>query len=421
MKNKRSHENEEEYEEKPFVKEIVMPPYLYKRALQRGYQTYKEVGFYLVGIFKKGVCFIFDLVEFDYSEQSGGFIESEMARYLRLKAGLPLGIQIVGHIHKHPGFTSYSAMDKGNFLQYGRASPLNAFLIYIVDPHEEVKGYTATAREIFPVKVTIRDFTPEENLIEKEIKIEFITKVVLPKNTNVSDFRLLFSENISSESLKFLSRPTVQVDGLLVDETYEIQENSKIEIIPRKAIAIENVANNTGLQYRVFMEEQETIADLEKALKQLINLPQEKGYEIIFYESGRKLQRDTKLKDIKAPLVWSLEKSLLFPVFQNFYKFWLDIIEILYKRESEKLPKKLESSDLERATQISNNSLEKSGIRAAFKNFSMFLDDFLNVLQEQEEKKSKKVVKIQEEYNPVENNEKKEKKHIKRYSLDYYT
>ena len=333
-----NHQDDSEAENRPFVKEIILPPTLYKHVLRRGYETYKEVGFYLIGLFRNGICYIHDLIEFDYSEQSGGFIESGMARYVRLKAGLPLGIQIVGHMHKHPGFTQYSATDRRNFLKYGHANPLNAFLIYIVEPSEEVRGYTASAQEVFPVEVTIRDLTPDEQLLEKELKIEFTTKVLLPKNANYTDFRLIFSENIGSESLKFLSRPSIQVNGKPVEKTGIISEKSNIDIIPRKAIEIEDVANNTRLRYRVFMEEEETIADLEKTLKQLTNLPHEKGYEIVFRESERKLPRDMKLKTIKGSLVWSFEKSMLFPVFKNFHNFWVGIIEILKQKEAKTAP-----------------------------------------------------------------------------------
>ena len=421
MKRNRDNADNEEIEDGPYVTEIVVPPNLFKHALRRGYETYKEVGFYLIGLFKSGICYIHDLIEFDYSEQSGGFIESGMARYIRLKAGLPLGLQIIGHMHKHPGFTSYSATDKRNFLQYGYANPLNAFLIYMVDPYEEVRGYTATAHEIFPLKVTIRDFSPEEELLEKEIKMEFTTKVLLPNNTKVSDFRLLFSENIGSESLKFLSRPTVLVDGQQGDKSSKITKDSKIEIAPRKAIEIKDIANNTSLQYRIFMEEQETIADLETALKQLINFPREKGYEIIFSEAGRKLPRDTKLNVIKQPLVWSLEKSVLFPILKNFYRFWKGVIEILRKKQTKEKPKTLEDFELEVSNQLSSKSPEKTGSQSIFKNFSTFLYDLFHAIKEQEEIKSQKVASIQNEYDSPTKNSKKKKKNLKGFKLDYYT
>lgn len=410
-----------EGKKEPFVKEIVLPPTLYKHALRRGYETYKEVGFYLIGLFKKGVCYIHDLIEFEYSEQSGGFIESGMARYMRLKAGLPLGLRIIGHMHKHPGFTQYSDTDKRNFLKYGYANPLNAFLIYIVEPKEKISGYTATAEKIFPVNVSIRELTPDEQLLEKEIKVKFTTKVLIPKNSTYSDFRMLFSEKVSSESLKFLSRPSIQVKGNVAEKNSIISKNSKIEVVPRKVIEIEDVTNNPDLRYRLFMDERETIADLEKSLKQLTNRPKEKGYEVVFYEKGRKLTRATKLKVIKHPLVWSLEKSVLLPIFQNFHKFWEEIIEILQQKESEKIQKALEDSETEVISQHSSNLSKESGLQIIFKNFSTFLNDIFQVLENKNAEKSQKTAKVGDSLKKPEDNLKKKKKNLKRYKLDYYT
>ncbi len=372
------------------MREIILPPFLFRHAIRRGYETYKEVGFYLIGLFKNGVCYVHDIIEFDYSEQSGGFIESGMARYVRLKAGLPLGVQIVGHMHKHPGFTQYSGTDKRNFLRYGNANPLNAFLIYIVDPSEKIKGYTATSEKIFPVDVTIRNLTPEEKLLEREIKIEFKTKVMLPKNSTYSDFLFLFTEKISSESLKFLSRPSIQADDKPTRRDSRISDDSEIKVIPRKGIEIEDVGNNPTLRYRILMEEGETIADLKKSLKQLINLPQEKGYEVVIFEAGQKLSKDTKLKDIRQPLVWDIEKSVLIPIFKNFHKFWGDIVKILEQNESKKKQDPLDSP----------------------------ISEAVNPQETIEN--SKNIVKIQDS-DDLPDDKSKKKRESKRYSLDYYT
>ena len=327
---------ERDYEGKsgPFVKEVILPPGVYNHALHRGYQTYQEVGFYLIGLFKKGICYVYDLVEFEYSEQSGGFIESDMARFFRVKTGIPMGLRIVGHLHKHPGFTSYSATDKQNFLRYGHSNPLNAFLIYMVEPHNKISGYTATAERIFNVTVTIRELTPEEELVEKDLKIEFKTKVLLPQNSEVSDIARVFAENIGSESLKYLSRPNIQPQAKAEAGSAE----STIEVIPRKAIEIENVGNNKALLYRVFMEETETIADLKKVFKRLVNISKQKSYELVFYQSGQQLPNDTKMVAINQPLAWSLEKSVLQESYNKFFKFVGKSLGLLREKEKEKVP-----------------------------------------------------------------------------------
>ncbi|MFX1294748.1 MAG: hypothetical protein ACFFD2_07835 [Promethearchaeota archaeon] len=352
-------------EKGPFIREIILPPTLYEYALKRGAETYKEVGFYLIGIFKKGICYIHDIIEFDYSEQSGGFIESSIARYLRLKAGVPLGLKIVGHMHKHPGFTQYSTTDKRNFLQYGNANPLNAFLIFMIEPHEKISGYTATAEKIFPIEVNIRELTIDETLLEKELKIKFTTKILLPKNSANSDFNLTFSENIGSESLKFLSRSTIYINGISSEKKSEIIEDSKIEIIPRKVVEIEKIGRNSKINYRIFMEETDTITKLEKILKQLVYIPQKKGYDIIFYECERKLPKSTLIKEIEHPIVWSLEKSVLLLVFKKFYYFWKDFFKILKQKKEEGVKKdtnkpEIENREAEQQSQAKKNKISDS-------------------------------------------------------------
>ena len=345
--------HEDHEKEGPFVKEIVLPTSLYDYALHRGYQTYDEVGFYLIGLFKKSVCYVYDLIEFEYSEQSGGFIESDLTRFFRLKTGIPLGLRIVGHLHKHPGFTNYSATDKQNFLRYGHSNPLNAFLIYMVEPYNKISGYNATAEKIFPVKVTIRELTSEEMLLEKDLKIEFKTKILLPQNSNYSDFMRVLSENISSETLKFLSRPTIQTEA----EKSQITREADINIIPRKAVEIEDVGNNKSIVYRLFMEESETITDLEKCLKQLVNIPKEKGFEMVFYQEGQRLSRDTKIAAINRPVVWSFEKSMLYNLFKNFSNFWESFSKILKGQEKVKAPEALQPAEEKVQTELSSAEL----------------------------------------------------------------
>jgi CRISPR/Cas system-associated endoribonuclease Cas2/proteasome lid subunit RPN8/RPN11 len=393
-----------EIEEGPFVQRIIFPPPLYKHALKRGAETYKEVGFYLVGHIKKGICYIHDLVEFDYSEQSGGFIESGMARYLRLKAGVPLGLTIVGHIHKHPGFTYYSATDKRNFLQIGNANPLNAFLIYMIEPYKDIKGYTATGTKIFSADVIIRDLTEEEALIEKELQVKFVTKMLLPKKSRLSDIKRIFSENIGSESLKFLSRATIEVNSAEPG----ISEEAGVEIIPRKAVELKEIGKNKRIQYRVFMEEEETIADLEQILRQLTYIPKEKAYDIIFYERGQKLQRDRKMKEIRNALEWNLEKSVLLPIFQKFYGFWKEFFKIIGRKMEEN------EGEVEEYAETSMPLSKSLDIETVFRNFNKFWNDIFEIHNKENQEEPSGTSEVEA------NNSKKQQSSYKRDKLDYF-
>ncbi|MHA1266195.1 MAG: hypothetical protein ACTSRS_13260 [Candidatus Helarchaeota archaeon] len=430
-----NHISDSEDESAPLVKEIILPPSLFQHAIRRGYETYKEVGFYLIGLFKKGVCYIHDIIEFDYSEQSGGFIESGMARYVRLKAGLPLGLQIVGHMHKHPGFTQYSATDKRNFLRYGNANLLNAFLIYIVEPSEEIRGYTATSEKIYPVDVNIRDLTPEEELLEKKIRVQFNTKIVLPKSSTYSDLYYLFSERISSEALKHFSRPTIQIEGNVAEESSQVSVDIPIKIIPRKAVEIADVGNNPRLKYRIFMKESETVAELGRILKELTNLPKERGYELVFYEKKRKLLKSTKIKDIEDVLEWDWEKAPAFPIIQSFAKLWNGIIGILQHQQSGKVleRKELEEVELSRGEKfleteesleipISSTGLINKPNEEKPRKIENEESQSLKLINENkytEAAKSQSQPRDKEE--KIEEVKKEEEKRVRKYRLDYFT
>jgi hypothetical protein len=433
--------DERDYEDQngPFVKEVVLPPTVYNHALHRGYQTYQEVGFYLIGLFKKGVCYVYDLVEFEYSEQSGGFIESDMARFFRVKTGIPMGLRIVGHLHKHPGFTSYSATDKQNFLRYGHSNPLNAFLIYMVEPHNKISGYTATAEKIFNVTVTIRELTPEEMLMEKDLKIEFKTKVLLPRNSEDSDIARIFAENIGSETLKYLSRPSIQPQ----EKTEAASTESAIEVIPRKAVEIQNVGNNKNILYRVFMEETETIADLEKIFKRLVNIPKQKGYELVFIQNGQKLPNDTEIAAVNQPLAWTLETSVLQEPYTKFFKFVGKSLRLLKEKEKEKAPISLEipqKNDIPESTSEklpeapreipeSNDLVEPPTERKVltYPEKELVVQDaskkksMVDVTEESSKKESKGVSEVQEGVDKkAEEDLRKKRKDVRRDRLDYF-
>jgi hypothetical protein len=418
-------ERESEGESGPFVKEVVLPPEVYNHALHRGYQTYQEVGFYLIGLFKKGICYVYDLVEFEYSEQSGGFIESDMARFFRVKTGIPMGLRIVGHLHKHPGFTSYSATDKQNFLRYGHSNPLNVFLIFMVEPHNKISGYTATAEKIFNITVTIRELTSEEKLTEKDLKIEFKTKVLLPRNSGDPDIARVFVENIGSEALKYLSRPSIHSRAKAEAEAAD----TTIEVIPRKAIEIENVGNNKDILYRVFMEETETIADLEKAFKRMVNIPKQKGYELVFYQSGQELPNDTKMEAINQPLGWSLEKSALQESYAKFFKFLGKSLRLIREKEKEKIPVSVEPPQQQKSPEpaIDKSSEALEAVREPQEKEKVLIallpaekEVSLDLVRDTPAKDSKNASEREKASEKTEEDLLKKKKEVRRDRLDYF-
>ena len=119
--------------DKLFIEKVVLPRFLYKYALERGKDTSSEVGFYIIGLIRGKVAYCYDLIEFDYYEQSSTYLETNFAKDFRLRAGLPIGMEILGNMHKHPGqMLSYSSTDERTFRRYARDTKnRNVFIIFV--------------------------------------------------------------------------------------------------------------------------------------------------------------------------------------------------------------------------------------------------------------------------------------------------
>jgi len=327
-----------DYEEKPLVTHIILPTKLWLKALEEGRKTSNEVGFFIIGLFKGKICYVYNLIEFDYIEQSGAFIESGVKRLARIRAGLPVGLKIVGNMHKHPGFLGYSGTDKRDYLKYGAMSSQNAFLIYIVEPYDGIAGYTATESKIHKIEVDIRDLDPDEMLIEKNISLQVNFPMVVQKSDYIKSIRFKLIDQLSSEILKNFSRGNLVdnddfiLPGMLTGA--EISDNLKLN--PKIPLFIKNIGINKEMIFRIFMEPENTLNDLKEILLDMTKISDYDISKIQFYENNKLVPSYTKISKINSVLDWKIGLLPLKKFKLIFFKDLFDIIinyyiSIIYK------------------------------------------------------------------------------------------
>ncbi|MBD3230724.1 MAG: hypothetical protein GF329_21275 [Candidatus Lokiarchaeota archaeon] len=319
--------HELDIKERPLIDKIILPTDLWLKALKIGRQTFNEVGFYMVGLFRGRTCYVYNLIEFEYEEQSGAFIESGLRRAIRLGAGLPSGLKIIGNMHKHPGFLSYSRTDRRDYLRYGRSHSQNAFLIYIVEPYDKIAGYTATEDRIHEIEVDIRDLDYDEELIEKNISIEIEIKMNTQKKDKVKTLKYNLIDQLSPEILKHFSRSDLYENGERIPRHNQVMEIGKNLSLPsKKPVFLKGIGFKKEMAFRIFLGSTDTLFELKDALMELIKLEISDYSRIKFFSNDEMLPDHTRISEINSVLNWKIEKK---PVKEFSLKFFHDLFTLI--------------------------------------------------------------------------------------------
>ncbi|MFX1451624.1 MAG: hypothetical protein ACFFCM_12315 [Promethearchaeota archaeon] len=281
-------------ENKPLIEKVILPSFLYKYAIERGQKTVSEVGFYIIGLIRGKIAYCYDLIEFDYYEQSPTYVETNFAKDFRLRAGLPIGLEILGNMHKHPGrMLSYSNTDKETFVKYARdADNRNVFIIYVLNP-DELKAYNATNDKVYKIDIEIRNLKREERLKTYHFTIPINFQVCGPKNSKIQDLRFEFINNAPHEVGKCLSRPIFLNNYQEIPDKELLKEFDEIELIPFVPIDIK-LGQNYNIAYRFFLPANANIQDLyDKLTKDFKISP-----TLELYIEDRELSKKIKLSEI---------------------------------------------------------------------------------------------------------------------------
>jgi hypothetical protein len=158
----------------------------------------------------------------------------------------------------------------------------------------------------------------------------------------------------------------------------------------------------------------------------LINIPKEKGFEVVFYQEGQRLSRDTKMAAINRPVTWSIEKAVLYDLFKNFSRFWGTFGRILKEEEKIKVPEAMPTAGVEAPIEQEIDKFvdesegrpeEQEGIEKEEIPSTEEIND--QPVEESLSKDSTKVVGIQDVIEKSET-EVKKRKDFRRDRLDYF-
>ena len=266
--------------EGPSIDKVVLPEPLFNMAVERGRETTAEVGFFTIGLVRKRTAFIYDLVEFDYDEKSPVLIRSGVERKLRLVGALPLGLRLIGNMHKHPGTPSPSLIDEEMFLKYARGGGLHAFIIYTVEP-AEARAFTVEGEHVVEVNCEIRELREEEKLFSIRLKLPLDIRVCFPRNTSLFELKLLLANALCLELRRQVGLPRIYVGEREASDMAELVEASLADVRPYSPVDVE-ASWSSGLFYRFYideLEEGELRESIKKALGDDVNILEEAFHE----------------------------------------------------------------------------------------------------------------------------------------------
>ncbi|MHA1299634.1 MAG: hypothetical protein ACTSO9_09385 [Candidatus Helarchaeota archaeon] len=293
-------------QDKPLLEKVILPRFLYKFAIERGELTSSEVGFYIIGLIKGKVAYCYDLIEFDYYEQSSTYLETNFAKDFRLRAGLPIGLEILGNMHKHPGqMLSYSSTDKRTFTRYARDTQnRNVFIIFVLNP-DKLQAYTSTENNVFKIDVEIRNLEQEERLKTFHFTIPITFQICGPKNSKIQNIRFKFISNVAHEVSKWLSRPIFINDFNEIPDNELLMNVPEIEVIPYVPIDIK-LGQNHRLAYRFYLPSNARVKDLYENLIKDFKISPILG----LYLGNRELDDNIKLVNLVGRIIDLKEKEL---------------------------------------------------------------------------------------------------------------
>ena len=291
---------------KAIIKKVILPKFLYKYAIERGKKTSSEVGFYIVGVIRDKIAYCYDLIEFDYYEQTPTYLETNFAKDFRLRTGLPIGLEILGNMHKHPGqMLSYSSTDSQTFSRYASDTQnRNVFIIYVLDPNG-LQAYTAVNDKIFKIDHEVRNLSPEERLKSYHFTIPINFQVCGPNNSKIQNLRFNFISNAAHEVSKCLARPILLYDYQEIPDKELLMNVPEIDLVPFIPIDIK-FGQNYRIAYRYFMPSNAKIQDLHDKLTHDFKISPSLG---LFYKD-EELNKDTKLSKIGGKVLELKEKRI---------------------------------------------------------------------------------------------------------------
>ncbi len=160
---------------------------LFAHIVKRGREEKEEIGFYLIGIRKNNNAYIYDAIEFPYSEKSEVLVASNPHKIGKIFASIPLGLRVIGTLHKHPDSigSRYSSIDERTFKEWAKSG----IYYHVIFSHdgEDVSVYTVIDDKIEKGEFKVKDLT-NERLESMTLSIPIEIRIYYHPEETLRDF-----------------------------------------------------------------------------------------------------------------------------------------------------------------------------------------------------------------------------------------
>jgi len=246
------------------VSKVVVEERAFEMAIERGRAEPAEVGFFMIGLLRGDVAYVYDLVEFEYEEKSPTFIRSGAERKAMLVGMLPLGLRLMGMMHKHPSSIGArpSLTDERTFMKYAEDG-IYVFIIYTVEPLE-ARAYTVHEGRVVEIGFEARGLREEEELISLQLTMMVNVRVCVQKGTTLFELKNLLSTRLPYEVEKQIYDVELLSDGEELREGVDLSSVGTLEVRPLRPVDVE-ASWAPGLFYRFYVGREATreeVADL---------------------------------------------------------------------------------------------------------------------------------------------------------------
>ncbi len=304
------------------IKRIVIDPDAFSEAVERAYETDTEVGFYLIGFIRNNTAYVYDIIEFQYSEKTTVSVGAIPGQASRISVHLPIGLKVIGAMHKHPDYfgPKYSAIDEETFLNWYNTDKECVFIIFS-HKGKNIKGYTVENGEIKEIDV----------IIEHPPGISFIS--VLLGEISITAFEGLrpydIIRSLEKEIEKSVKIPSrigkidILEEGVRIPFLQEIKLPHKLRSSEKVFIRI--LYGKYMIPFEFVMNANETVSDLKEYLSNLLGFKD----DFILLFDGRELKEWMPLSVLNNKTIVLMKRKPVEALQKNFTEYYHCMNEIM--------------------------------------------------------------------------------------------
>ncbi len=331
---------------------LIIDSTAFNYVVKRSKETKTEIGFYMIGIMRGNTGYVYDVVEFPYLDRSPVFVSSDPSKLGRILTALPLGLRIIGTLHKHPESLGpeYSSIDESTYRNWSSAG----FFIHAIfsDNGGKIAAYAVIDDKIKKASVKIMDLS-DKRLHSALIRIPLELRIFYQPNEKTLDLLNRMERSILVSVAKRIL--PLKIDNKSLEE--EIGEEGSIRI-KNKAVIYVFPERHNYFPYEFSYPTDLSFGDVKREIINLLGLNENTEF---FTENGL-VHESIKLSELNGKILYparSIEKLIEEIVKQEVKKQVLklsmdintEIIDLekkvheLVKKEVEKFFRKMKRSE----------------------------------------------------------------------------